>query len=79
VWSLETGRQSHDAEVRTVLHREPLHFKPEKSNPLDLLVDGNVVLFRVVQHRTLIGGGYDDIFIPFADRLERLEIEVGSK
>jgi hypothetical protein len=64
---LETARQAEDAQMRRIFNDEPLHFKREKSNPLDLLKTGDAVLFRVVHRKTLIGGGYDEIYIPFAD------------
>jgi hypothetical protein len=67
VWRLETARQAQDAAVRRMLYDEPLHFKREKSNPLDLLKNRDAVLFRVVHHKALFGGGWDEIYIPFAD------------
>jgi len=70
VWSLETYQQATDATMRRMFNEEPLHFKKEKENPLDLLKNGDKVLFRVERHKK-IGGTEVDIFIPFADKPDK--------
>ncbi|MGA3213943.1 MAG: hypothetical protein ABSD20_21755, partial [Terriglobales bacterium] len=55
VWHLETWRQAKDSTTRRVFNSEPLHFKAEKANPLDLLKGGDRVLFRIEKHKK-IGG-----------------------
>ena len=67
IWSLETDRQAGDAMTRRVLGEEPLHLKAEKQNLLDLLKNGDKVLFRIEKHKKLLGTEID-IFVPFADR-----------
>jgi hypothetical protein len=66
VFRLLTYRQASDASQRRIFHSEPLHFKAEQPNPLDLLKSGDKVLFRIESHRK-IGGTETDIYIPFAD------------
>lgn len=65
IWNLETMRQATDSMQRRVFNSEPVHFKAEKNNPLDLLKNGDKVLFRAESHRKLNGTEHD-IFIPFA-------------
>jgi hypothetical protein len=66
VWFLETEREANDSSARNVLGDQPFHFKGEKQNPLDLLKNGDRVIFRVETHKKLFGVD-TDIFIPFAD------------
>jgi hypothetical protein len=66
VWQLETYRQAEDSMARSKLGFEPTHLKSDKANPLDLLENGDKVLFRVEEHRRLLGVE-TDILIPFAD------------
>jgi len=70
VWSVVTERQASDSMTRRVLNSEPLHFKAERANPLDLLKGGDRVLFRVERHRKLVGAE-TDIYIPFADNPDK--------
>jgi hypothetical protein len=64
-WSVETMRQAHDAQYRQLFNENDIHFHAEKENPLDLLKNGDKVLFRVERHKKLIGET-DEIYIPFA-------------
>jgi hypothetical protein len=66
IWFLETFRQTEDSSFRRTFAEEPVHIKTEKQNPLDLLANGDRVLFRVETHRKL-NGTETDISIPFAD------------
>lgn len=77
VWSLETMRQAEDSAQRRILGDEPLHFKSEKENPLDLLKNGDKVLFRVEEPRKLLGVEVD-VFVPFADNPNKEAKFVGS-
>ncbi len=70
IWFLETDRQVKDSMDRRLFNDEPLHFKKEKENPLDLLKNGDKVLFRVERHKK-IGGTDINIFIPFADKPDK--------
>lgn len=63
VWSVETDRQVSDS-ISRLLGSKAIHSNPEKANPLDLLKNGDNVLFRVEAHKN---GLENDIFIPFAD------------
>jgi hypothetical protein len=65
-WSLETYREALDSAMRQTFGQQPTHFKSEKQNPLDLLKNGDRVLFRVEQHRKL-RGVEEHVYIPFAD------------
>ena len=64
-WTLETMRQASDAQYRRLFNENDVHFHAEKENPLDLLKNGDKVLFRVEAHKKLIGTEYD-VFIPRA-------------
>jgi hypothetical protein len=76
-WLLETERQAQDSMFRRTFNEEPSHFKKEKPNPLDLLKNGDKVLFRVETHRKL-NGVENDILIPFADDPSREARFVGA-
>lgn len=65
-WSLETYRDALDSAMRQTFGQQPTHFKSERQNPLDLLKNGDRVLFRVEQHRKL-RGVEEHVYIPFAD------------
>jgi hypothetical protein len=77
VWHLETYRQAEDSMARSNLGFEPTHLKSEKANPLDLLKNGDKVLFRVEEHRKLLGVE-TDILIPFADNPNKEAKFVGT-
>jgi PEGA domain len=66
IWSLETYRDALDSAMRQTFGQQPTHFKSERQNPLDLLKNGDRVLFRVEQHRKL-RGVEEHLYIPFAD------------
>lgn len=65
IWLLNTYTQNKDSMIRN-MGMTPMHFKSEKSNPLDVLKGGDRVLFRVEKHR-LLNGVETSIFIPYAD------------
>ncbi len=69
-WSLETYRDALDSAMRQTFGQQPTHFKSERQNPLDLLKNGDRVLFRVEQHRKL-RGVEEHLYIPFADNLNK--------
>ncbi|MDP9053200.1 MAG: hypothetical protein M3N93_02705 [Acidobacteriota bacterium] len=64
-WFVETKRQAVDSAMRNI-GMTPTHFKSEKPNPLDLIKNGDRVLFRIEKHKK-IGGTETDMFVPFAD------------
>jgi hypothetical protein len=69
-WLAVTMRQAGDSFDRRVLGDTPLHFGPEKKNPLDFLSPGARVMFRVETHRKLLGSE-TDMYIPFADNPDK--------
>jgi hypothetical protein len=69
IWSLNTYTQNKDSMIRE-MGMTPMHFKSEKSNPLDVLRSGDRVLFRMEKHR-LLNGVETSIYIPFADNPEK--------
>lgn len=77
VWFLETFRQAEDSQFRRMTGEEPARLKAEKRNPLDLLANGDRVLFRVETHKKL-GGTERDISIPFADNPNKEAKFVGT-
>jgi hypothetical protein len=64
-WKLETYTEATDSTLRQY-GMTPMHFKSEKTNPLDLLHNGDKFLFRLENHRKL-NGVETDVYIPFAD------------
>lgn len=76
-WTVETLRQARDTNVRRIMRTEPTHFRAEEPNPLDLLKNGDRVLYRVERHKKLLGVEID-IFIPFADNPSKEARFVGS-
>jgi hypothetical protein len=77
VWYVETDRQVADSMARRVFNSEPVHFKGEGLNPLDLLKAGDKVLFRIETHKK-IGGTETDIYIPFASNPDKEAKFVGA-
>jgi len=69
IWVLNTYTQNKDSMIRN-MGMTPVHLKSEKSNPLDVLKNGDKVLFRVEKHR-LLNGVETSIFIPFADNPDK--------
>jgi len=57
--------------------KEPAHITAEERNPLDLLKNGDKVLFRVETHRRL-NGIETDIKIPFSDNPNKKAEFVGT-
>jgi len=76
-WSVETMRQADDALYRQMFNDNNLHLHAEKENPLDLLKNGDRVLFRVERHKKLIGET-DLVYIPFANNPDKEAKFVGT-
>lgn len=68
-WDLNTYTQNKDSMIRR-MGMTPMHFKPEKNNPLDVLKGGERVLFRIEKHR-LLNGVEISIYIPYADNPDK--------
>jgi len=75
-WTLESRSQAADSMIRN-WGMTPTHFKSEKANPLDVLKNGERVLFRVEQKKK-IGGTETDVFIPYADKPDKEFAFVGT-
>jgi hypothetical protein len=67
IWTFETARQVDDTATQKILGFPAVHFKKEKLNPLDLLRNGDRVMFRIVAHKPLFDRTYYDFYIPYAD------------
>ena len=73
-WVLEAR---HGSYLGSSFGEEPAHITAEERNPLDLLKNGDKVLFRVETHRRL-NGIETDIEIPFADDPDKEARFVGT-
>jgi hypothetical protein len=67
VWEVETRYQAVGASLRRLGMTTR---STEKANPLDLLKNGDKVLFRVEKHRE-IGGTETNIYVPYADNPDK--------
>lgn len=78
IWIVETDRQVGDESLRR-LGVTPMHLTSEKQNPLDLLRNGDKVLFRVEDQRNgLLGGRKNAVYIPFANNPNKEEKYIGN-
>ena len=75
-WYVTTLSQTQDYMLRN-MGMTPMHFKSEKSNPLDGLKDGDRVLFRL-HERHYLNGKFTLMAIPYADNPNK-EVEFSTR